>query len=78
MQCGGQIALFAGATELLSLVLCLLAQPDGRGRYEWADGSVYDGRWKVRSVKMARTKQCSHVFTLGMFKLAVVSQCLTS
>lgn len=28
--------------------LVLLLQPEGEGRYEWADGSSYEGGWKVR------------------------------
>jgi hypothetical protein len=33
------------------LLLCV--QPEGEGRYEWADGSSYEGGWKVRSVLLA-------------------------
>jgi hypothetical protein len=38
---------------LLPPPLVLLLQPEGEGRYEWADGSSYEGGWKVRPVLLA-------------------------
>jgi hypothetical protein len=39
--------------HVLLLPLLLFVQPEGEGRYEWADGSSYEGGWKVRPVLLA-------------------------
>lgn len=31
-------------------MLLLLLQPEGEGKYEWSDGSGYEGGWKVWAV----------------------------
>jgi hypothetical protein len=46
---------------LLLLLLLLFLQPEGEGRYEWADGSSYEGGWKVRVVPAGHTRDWSAV-----------------